>query len=46
MRLVGFEVLTAVFVKNSVFWAITPCSLLKVNDVSDEHIASIFMDEE
>jgi hypothetical protein len=27
----GFEVLTAVVMKNSVFWDIVPCSLLKVN---------------
>jgi hypothetical protein len=27
---VGFEVLTAVVMKNSVFWDITPCSPLKV----------------
>jgi hypothetical protein len=45
VRFVGFEVLTAVFVKSSVFWPITPCSPLKVN-VSEEHISSIFMVEE
>jgi hypothetical protein len=28
---VGFEVLTAVVKKSSIFWDITPCSLLKVN---------------
>jgi hypothetical protein len=28
---VGFEVLTAVVMKSSVFWDITPCSPLKVN---------------
>jgi hypothetical protein len=28
---VGFEVLTAVVIKSSVFWDITPYSLLKVN---------------
>jgi hypothetical protein len=28
---VGFEVLTAVFMKSSTFWDVTPCSLLKVN---------------
>jgi hypothetical protein len=27
----GFEVLTAVVMKSSVFWDIMPCSLLKVN---------------
>jgi hypothetical protein len=29
--LVGYEVLTAVVIKNYIFWDITPCSLLKVN---------------
>jgi hypothetical protein len=28
---VGFEVLTSVIMKSSLFWYITPCSLLKVN---------------
>jgi hypothetical protein len=28
---VGFEVLTAVVMKSTIFWDITPCSLLKVN---------------
>jgi hypothetical protein len=28
---VGFEVLTAVVMKYSIFWVITPCSPLKVN---------------
>jgi hypothetical protein len=28
---VGFEVLTAVAMKSSIFWDITPCSVLKVN---------------
>jgi hypothetical protein len=28
---IGFEVLTAVVMKSSIFWDITPCSLLKVN---------------
>jgi hypothetical protein len=27
----GFEVLTVVVMKSTVFWDITPCSLLKVN---------------
>jgi hypothetical protein len=31
MHEVGFEVLTAVVMKSSIFWDITPCSLLKVN---------------
>jgi hypothetical protein len=28
---VGFEVLTAVVMKSTVFWDITPCSTLKAN---------------
>jgi hypothetical protein len=28
---VGFEVLTAVIMKSTIFWDITPCSLLRVN---------------
>jgi hypothetical protein len=28
---VGFDILTAVVVKGSVFWDITPCSLFKIN---------------
>jgi hypothetical protein len=31
VRLVGIEVLTAVVMKSTIFWDITPCSLLKVN---------------
>jgi hypothetical protein len=30
-RLVGFEVLTAVIMKNTSFWDTTPCSPLKVS---------------
>jgi hypothetical protein len=30
-RYVGFEVLTAVVMKSTIFWDITPCSPLKVN---------------
>jgi deoxycytidylate deaminase len=36
-----FEFLTAVVMKSTIFWEITPCSSLKV-DISEEHIASIF----
>jgi hypothetical protein len=32
--------------KSSIFWNITPCSPLKVNRFSEEHIASIFRVEE
>jgi hypothetical protein len=28
--------------KSSIFWDITSCSPVKVNDVSEEHIVSIF----
>jgi hypothetical protein len=31
MRIVGFEVLTAVVIKSTLFWDIMSCSLLKVN---------------
>jgi hypothetical protein len=30
-RFVGFEVLTAVVVKSSIFWDVTPCGPFKVN---------------
>jgi hypothetical protein len=43
---VGFEVLTPVVMKSYIFRDITPCSQLKVTDISEEHIASIFMVEE
>jgi hypothetical protein len=43
---VGFEVLTAVVMKSSVFWDITPCSPSKANQCSEEHVASIFRVEE
>jgi hypothetical protein len=39
---VRFEVLTAVVMKSSIFWDITPCSMLKSTDVSEKLIASIF----
>jgi hypothetical protein len=42
----GFEVLTAVVMRSSVFWDITPCSPLKATDVSEEHVASIFRVED
>jgi hypothetical protein len=31
VRTVGFEILAAVVIKSSIFWDITPCSLLKAN---------------
>jgi hypothetical protein len=42
----GFEVLTAVVMKSSIFWDIMWCCQLKVNRVSEEHVASIFRVEE
>jgi hypothetical protein len=44
---VGFEVLTAVVMKSSVFWDITPCSPLKVKpDVLQDNVPSTFRIEE
>jgi hypothetical protein len=43
---VGFEVLTAVIIKSTVFWDTTPCSPWKSTDVSEKYIASIFRVEE
>jgi hypothetical protein len=43
---VGFEVLTAVVMRSSVFWDITPRSRWKSTDVSEEHVAFIFRVEE
>jgi hypothetical protein len=31
IKYVGFDILTSVVVKSSIFWDITPCSPLKVN---------------
>jgi hypothetical protein len=42
----GFEVLTAAVIKNSVFWDIKPPIPLKVNNISETHIASSFRVEE
>jgi hypothetical protein len=44
--IVGFKVLTAVVMKTTIFWDISPCSPLKSTGVSEEHIASIFRVEE
>jgi hypothetical protein len=43
---VGFEVLTAVVMKSTIFWDTTPYSSWKLADVSEEYIASIFKVEE
>jgi hypothetical protein len=42
--LVKLKVLTAVVVKTSNFWDITPCSPLKANRRLEEHVASNFME--
>jgi hypothetical protein len=39
---VGFEVLTAVVMKSTIFWGTALCSPFKMNDVSEEHIVPIF----
>jgi hypothetical protein len=39
---VTFEVLTAVVMKSSIFWDITPCSLLEINRGFGGKFASIF----
>jgi hypothetical protein len=36
---IGAELLIAESVNSSTFWNITPCSLLKVKDVSEEHVS-------
>jgi hypothetical protein len=43
---IGFEVLTTVIMRTTIFWNMTPCSPLKSIDFSKEHIASIFRIEE
>jgi hypothetical protein len=37
-KFVGFEFLTAVVMKSSVFWDVMPCSSVKVNYVLEEHL--------
>jgi hypothetical protein len=44
-KLLGFEVLSVLVMKNSIFWDITPYSPSKVN-VSEEHVTYIFGVEE
>jgi hypothetical protein len=41
----GFEVLTPVVMKSRIFWNITPCSPVKDNQVSEDHIG-LFFDRE
>jgi hypothetical protein len=42
----GFGVHTAVAMNRRVLWDITPCSPLKVNDISEEYASSIIRVEE
>jgi hypothetical protein len=42
----GFEVLTRMGMKSSIFWDIEPCRPLKPTDVSEEYFASTFRVEE
>jgi hypothetical protein len=42
VQYVGFKALTTVVKKSFIIWDITPCSLLKVNRLSEEYIFSIF----
>jgi hypothetical protein len=42
----GFEVLTVVFMNDSVFWGVTPCCLLKITLVLEERATSIFRAKE
>jgi hypothetical protein len=46
MKFLGFDILTAVTTKSSIFWEITPCRQVKVKRVSDEHVVSIIRVEE
>jgi hypothetical protein len=46
MLLVGFEVLTAVVMKSSIFWDITQCNPFKVNRSFRKNISPIFGVEE
>jgi hypothetical protein len=43
---VKHEVITAVIVKNSISWDVTLYSPVKVTNVSEEHIVSIFRVEQ
>jgi hypothetical protein len=43
---VEFDVLTAVVINFPIFWDITPCSQIKVNNIPEEHVASIIRVEE
>jgi hypothetical protein len=45
-RHLGSKFLTAVGMKSSILWDITQCSLLKISDVSEDHVAFIIRVEE
>jgi hypothetical protein len=40
--LLSLEVLTAVVMKSTIFWDITPCSPSKPTHVSEDHVASFY----
>jgi hypothetical protein len=46
LKCIGFEVLAAVVMKTSPFWHATPCGPLKLTDVLEKHISSIYRAEE
>jgi hypothetical protein len=37
----GFEILTAVTAKSTIFWDVTPCTLVEINRLSDEYTAFV-----
>jgi hypothetical protein len=39
---ISFEVLKVMGIKSFIFWNVMQCSPLKVNDISEELVASIF----
>jgi hypothetical protein len=41
-QLVVFEFIMSVTMKRTIFWDVTPYSLVEFTDVSEEHTASIF----
>jgi hypothetical protein len=41
-NIVGSEVLTTMVIMSSDFWDITPYNPFKVNEISEENVASIF----
>jgi hypothetical protein len=41
-KYIGFEVLTAVVMKSSIFWEITPCRPLKVNLLRADFLLGLF----